>query len=81
MWPCDSAEDAENDRVGWKVETRLGREEKAVARAVEELHSRDWTGRDVVRIVARVVEESTKRPRRAPADFSTGIVDCVRRAF
>lgn len=77
MWPCDSAEDAENARVGWKVETRLGFEDRTVARAAAELHDRDWTGRVVVRIVARVVEESAKRPRRALADFSTGIGDMV----
>lgn len=44
-----------------------------MARAATELHDRDWTGRDVARIVARVVEESAKRLRCTLADFSTGI--------
>ena len=70
-WLWASAEDTEKGRADWKVALAL--EVRLVLRLVEELHDRDWAVSAVVRIVARVVEDSAKRPRRAPVDFRAGI--------
>ena len=74
MWPCANDGDAEKNRADLKATLRLVLQERFVARlTVEELHDLNWIGRHAVRTVVRVVEESAKRPRWAPADLRAGI--------